>query len=101
MYHLTNRQWDKAGFGWYDPRRKLLEYKHIVKAEYMNTTSSAGDWSGLAVAEYKGKFYVIPFWQENRYPYVGYKLSTAKYIARLDTMPSNDELGYMYDDFVY
>ena len=64
----------------------------------MDTTSSAGDWSGIVVFEHKGKFAIVPFWQVNNYPARGYTLHTAKPLVILNSEPDMDliEEYYMY-----
>jgi hypothetical protein len=100
MKHLLNRTWDKAGIGWYDPAKLLEGYKPVIKAVYMNTSSSAGDWDGLAIVKVGRKFGVLPFSQENRYPYYGYRLHTGAILEVWENMPSNEDLGETYLEFI-
>lgn len=57
---------------------KLLkkDYKSIVKADFNNTTSSAGDWTGYILQKIGNTYYCIPVFQENQYPREGYKTYT-------------------------
>ena len=73
---------ENFGTGWYEPRRYLLESTGVVKCELVDTTSSAGDWSGyFAVEDGVGGFDVVVFSQENAYP------SGVGYILRTDYKP--------------
>ena len=74
---LSNREYKIVG-DWYAPSKKLKEYASVIKVELIDTTSSAGDWTGLFIQKIKDTFYVIPFFQENAYPYSGYRLYTGK-----------------------
>jgi hypothetical protein len=48
----------------------------------VETTSSAGDWSGYIVQKINGTFYLIPFWQENRaWNGGGYTFGTGRALA--------------------
>jgi hypothetical protein len=97
MTKLQDRTWDHAGFGWYDPAKLLEGYKDVIKAEYMNTMSSAGDWDGLAIVKMGKRFGILPFSQENRFPYRGYRLHTGAIIESINTMPTDDDLTQAYD----
>ena len=98
--HILNRKWDKAGFGWYDPAEKLKSYVSVLRAVYFNTISSAGDWDGMAVMKYGKKYAIVPFSQENRYPYRGYRLYTGEIVASMKTQPTLDDLGEIYNTIV-
>lgn len=55
----------------------LLEgYSSVKSAEWVNTTSSAGDWEGYIVQKINGRNYLIIFWQENNWPHEGFTLHT-------------------------
>jgi len=49
---------------WYAPERYLREQRDVMRVELWNTTSSAGDWDGFFVQKYKGRYWMIIFWQE-------------------------------------
>jgi hypothetical protein len=74
---LTNRKWQVDG-NWYNPRYKLKEFKSVVYAEYINTSSSAGDWDGLFIQKISNRSYAIPFFQKNNYPGSGFTLYTGE-----------------------
>jgi hypothetical protein len=44
-------------------------YKSVVYCDYIETSSSAGDWTGLIIQKVRGKLYVIIFSQENTFPF--------------------------------
>jgi hypothetical protein len=68
---------DNSGTGWYAPSRWLGLQPGVVKCELTDTTSSAGDWSGYFAVAKEGKFSLVAFSQQNRYPVgPGYTLFT-------------------------
>lgn len=63
---------------WHSPLEYLKDrYPSVVKAEHTDTTSSAGDWSGYIIQHVRKSFFLIQFWQENRYPNDGFSVTTA------------------------
>lgn len=59
------------------PRIIKERYKSVLRVEFMDTTSSAGDWSGLIVQKIgKQKCVAIIFSMENKYPYDGFNVNT-------------------------
>lgn len=72
---LTARQWKIDG-NWYAPSAFLQKYKSVYAVEFIDQTSSAGDWSGLIFQRVGNAFVVIPFCQENNYPGGGFTLTT-------------------------
>jgi hypothetical protein len=79
---ITNRTFEIDG-GWYAPERYLNSYKSVIKVILINTTSSAGDWDGLVFQKIGKYVYVIPFSQENRYPYSGFNLYTGDVFTKV------------------
>ena len=81
---------------WYEGL-KLLKSKYIsiVKAEFYETTSSAGDWTGYILQKTGTTYYCIPVYQENMYPNRGYKTYTGNsniyvfYTKYVDIEPSD------------
>jgi len=55
---------------------KELKGVNVVHVEYLEQTSSAGDWSGLFIQKYNKKSYVIGFSQENKWPNMAFTLYT-------------------------
>lgn len=72
---LTNRKWHIDG-RWYEPQEFLQKFKSVVRAEYLDMSSSAGDWYGYFLQKLFGKYYLIIFWQTNSYPDKGFDLMT-------------------------
>jgi hypothetical protein len=65
---LTNRKWHTDG-GWFSPKRFIKEnFKSVVFCDHIETTSSAGDWTGLIIQKVNNKLHVILFSQENTFP---------------------------------
>ena len=59
------------------PRIIKERFSSVVAVEFMDTTSSAGDWSGLIVQKIgKKKCVAIIFSMENKYPYDGFNVNT-------------------------
>lgn len=78
MKLLENRTYITDTNNWYAPSSEFHE-KHtsIKKMALMDTTSSAGDWSGFFIQKTGERSAVaIPFWQENNYPLAGFTLRT-------------------------
>lgn len=67
---------------WFKPREELKNYKSVVQAEYIETTSSAGDWSGYFVQKIGNYYYYISFSQENNFPQSGFILHTGNVFAK-------------------
>ncbi len=77
---LINREWNVPGT-WYEPCRKLEQFKSVVFADYLSTSSSAGDWDGILFQLLNNRVYAITFYQENNYPYSGFTLSTGEVVG--------------------
>jgi hypothetical protein len=86
---------------WYDPKRYLESLPSVIVAELMDTTSSAGDWSGMLVRKSGKKYQVYLFSQENRWPNGGFNLSISRMIYSQDTMPSDEVLADDYQSLCY
>lgn len=80
---------------WYTPLRFLKEYKSVTYAEHFNTMSSCGDWDGLLVQNVNKMWYVIPFYQENKFGY--FLLTTLSTFIELQICPTSKELCEIYD----
>ena len=77
---------------WYAPMEWLGEQRDVVRAELWNMTSSAGDWDGYFVQKYKGRYWLILFWQENIVWTPYFRLTTANNpIASFDHEPTKQE----------
>lgn len=78
---LTDRRWHVDG-KWFAPRKFLEEcFPSVVYCNYIDTTSSAGDWTGLIFQRLGQKLYVILFSQENSCPGAGFEITTSKHPA--------------------
>lgn len=78
MRLLENKTYVTETNNWYAPSREFREkHSSIKRMVLMNTTSSAGDWSGFFIQKTgKRSAVAIPFWQENNYPRAGFTLCT-------------------------
>jgi len=103
MALLTNKTIKVEGC-WHAPVSVLRGHKSIVMAELFNTSSSSGDWDGMfiQVVKYKlkTKRYVIPFWQENKFPSNHFELHTGEVFVITDHDITKKELENIYDHFV-
>lgn len=72
---LLNRNFHVDGT-WYEPQEFLMNFKSVVRAEYLDTTSSSGDWTGYILQKFGKNFYIILFWQTNSYPDSGFDIVT-------------------------
>ena len=64
---------------WYAPLCEFWgSHKSVHTAEYMDKTSSAGDWSGYILQRVGNNVYAIGFSQENDYPHDGFTLYTCE-----------------------
>jgi hypothetical protein len=79
---------------------KELKGVNVPHIEYLEQTSSAGDWSGLFFQKYNRKTYVIPFSQENNWPNGTFTLYTGEVtiIINGDIDRSSDEWKEMLND---
>lgn len=80
---LEDRKWNLNGeeVNWYSSLRKLESYKSVIRVEFINTSSSAGDWDGYFLQRLNSRIYLIPFSQENNWPHYGFTLYTGRVIA--------------------
>ena len=78
MKLLENKTFFTKTNNWYAPTCEFNEkHKSIDRMVLMDTTSSAGDWSGFFIQRTGRKSCVaIPFNQENHYPGDGFILYT-------------------------
>ena len=81
MKLLTKNTFRTSTNNWYAPAKEFAEkYKSVEHIEYVDTTSSAGDWSGFFIQRIgKYKWVSIAFSQENNYPGDGFTLKTSDY----------------------
>ena len=70
---------NNSGTGWFGPRTFLRNLPDVVRADYWQTGSSAGDWNGWYAVrrEVENDYALVWFDQENNYPgSEGYTLRT-------------------------
>ena len=89
MKLLTNITFHTDTNNWYAPLCEFWgSHKSVHSAEYMDKTSSAGDWSGFIIQQTgKNTIHAIGFSQENNYPGDGFTLQTCEhpfYKGRVD-----------------
>lgn len=60
---------------WYDCLNKIRQYPSVVYAEFIDTCSSSGDWSGVIIQRLGNTLYCHAFYQENNYPNGGFTIT--------------------------
>jgi hypothetical protein len=83
---------------WYAPREYFNRFPSVDHTELWNTTSSAGDWDGYIIQKLNGWYHLIPFNQENNYPYAGFTLYTGKVVLSWKGTYKIEEINKMYAD---
>lgn len=98
---LTNREQHIDG-RWYAPSDHLYnDYKSVVCCELINTSSSAGDWSGVFFQRFGNILYAIEFTQENNYPSDGFTLSTGERpVARIEIKEETQDYAKYLADII-
>lgn len=61
---LINREYDVSGT-WYKTLEFLNNFKSVVASDFIDTTSSSGNWSGYIIQKIKNNYYLTLFSQEN------------------------------------
>ena len=81
MKLLTNNTFVTKTNNWYAPTAEFWEkHKSIIAIKLMDTTSSAGDWSGFILQKTgKNTVHAIGFSQYNNYPHDGFMLMTCEH----------------------
>lgn len=99
MRLLENKTFVTATNNWYAAIKEFKNrYPSVVRHEFMNTTSSAGDWDGFLIQRTGSRSAVaIPFWQENNYPNSGFTLRTGT--AFMKGRMSNDFVECAAEDY--
>lgn len=81
-FHTADITEDVGRITWYTLQKQLPRmYSSILLVEFLETTSSAGDWSGLLYQSVGKSVHVIPFSQTNTH--YGFSLETGDTIAVL------------------
>lgn len=88
---LTHKRYVIAG-DWYHPKAQLLSKSSVVLAEYHETSSSSGDWSGYFLQKIGQAYYLISFTQENLYPEDGFELVTGEVIQKFKSEPNKSDV---------
>ena len=101
---LINRKFNTADYpdikdNWYAAREILLQYKSVQSFELCDTTSSAGDWSGVIVQRLNGNTYIIPWGQENNYPHAGYTVYTGEVFCECDGTLTQEDINQIITDY--
>ncbi len=86
---------------WYEPVKVLSNYKSVVKVEYLESSSSAGDWSGYFIQKIGNKYYFILFNQENNYPDLSFTLATGNVKAVANNLNNEDAIVQQIVDECY
>ena len=81
------------------PRIIKERFSSVLAVEFMDTTSSAGDWSGIIVQKIgKEKCVAIIFSMENKYPHDGFNVYTDDVYYELPLKYTLEDLQKVYAD---
>ena len=81
------------------PRIIKERFSSVLSVEFMDTTSSAGDWSGVIVQKIsKEKCVAIIFSMENKYPLDGFNVYTDDAYYELPLKYTLEDLQKVYED---
>ena len=99
---LINREFQAKGerIGWYSSLHNMREYKSVERADFYNTMSSAGDWSGYLVQKIGDVRYMILFSQENNWPRNGYTVYTGEVVVRWTGKLKEEEILKIVDNVI-
>lgn len=76
---LTSRRWHVNG-RWFAPRKFIKDnFPSVVYCDYIEMSSSVGNWSGLIIQRLNRQLHVVIFYQENSYPKSGFDVETQSY----------------------
>jgi len=89
---LTHKRYEVPG-DWYQPRQRLLSKPSVVLAEYHETSSSSGDWSGYFLQKIGQSYHLILFTQENLYPEDGFELVTGEVVQTFKSEPNKPDVA--------
>jgi hypothetical protein len=81
---LINRQWHTSE-DWFSTVKFIREkFASVVFCKHTDTTSSAGDWSGLIIQKLGNQLYVLLFSQENTFPHCdGFDIYTDDHVTAI------------------
>ncbi|MEX0896029.1 MAG: hypothetical protein WDZ94_03750 [Patescibacteria group bacterium] len=89
---LTHKRYEVPG-DWYQPKQQLLTKPSVMLAEYYETSSSSGDWSGYFLQKIGQAYHLILFTQENLYPEDGFELMTGVVIHTFKSEPNKPDVA--------
>jgi hypothetical protein len=89
---LTHKRYEVTG-DWYQPKQRLLSKPSVVLAEYHETSSSSGDWSGYFLQKIGQAYFLILFTQENLYPEDGFELVTGEVVQTFKSEPNKSDVA--------
>jgi hypothetical protein len=100
---LINRKFNTADYdikdNWYAGKNILEQVKSVKQVTLDDTTSSAGDWSGMLVQELNKICNIIPWNQVNNWPRAGYTVYTGEVFCRLQSPLLKGELDQIITDY--
>ena len=106
MKLLTDVTFHTDTNNWYAPLCEFWgTHKSVHSAEYLDKTSSAGDWSGYILQRTgKNTVHAIGFSQENCYPGAGFTLRTCEHPFYKGTLTEEgllDNIRNCWEQFAY
>ncbi|KAA6302801.1 MAG: hypothetical protein EZS26_000971 [Candidatus Ordinivivax streblomastigis] len=96
---LTSRIWHTDG-SWYAPKRFIKEtFSSVVYCNYIETSSSAGDWTGVIIQKLGKKLYATIFSQENSFPCCnGFDIYTSKDVIAIYDGTKITDYSQLFND---
>ena len=76
---------------WYSPIKYLENFKSVVYTTHLETSSSAGNWSGIFIQKIGKKYKVFTFSQEND-RYSGFSLNIGECFLEITKELTNSRL---------
>ena len=101
---LINRKYNTADYtalprSWYAPRELLKRFRSVKDVILCDTTSSAGDWSGMIIQELNQHTYLIPFSQSNNWPKAGYTVYTGEVYCSCPGILTVEDINQIIADY--
>jgi hypothetical protein len=74
LKYFLGHEVEFAGDSWYAPQRYLQSFNSVIRADHIDTTSSAGDWVGYVAIKNGDNIALVSFEQHNNWPGDGFTL---------------------------
>lgn len=95
---LQNREYQVKNSS--EVREILTNFKSVKEFDWINISSSAGDWQGYIIQKLNNRKYLIIFGCENNYPHSGFTLRTNPPLASWVGDLSEEEIYNIIEESV-